>query len=276
MPLGAALLLLMGVGPALPWGSATAEQMRRALLPPLLGAAVVTALGFAFGARHPWTLLTLAFAGYTLQVTLRELWLPVSQRMRAHGEGAGRAVAGALLRQGRRRLGGYIVHAGAVIVFSSIAVSSTMQVSKELQMNVGDSARIGPYTLTFLRIEELTEPHRQSVVARIAVSRGGDELGVLSPRMNQYENQREPIGTPAVRSFLAEDLYLSVMNIDASGGKVGLLALINPMVGWIWAATGMMALGGLIALVLPHREATVLARAVSPSAEYGAVTGTPR
>ena len=40
VPLGAALLFLMGVGPALPWGRATPEQIRRALLPPLAGAAL--------------------------------------------------------------------------------------------------------------------------------------------------------------------------------------------------------------------------------------------
>ena len=53
------------------------------------------------------------------------------------------------------------------------------------------------------------------------MSRGGRDLGMLSPRMNQYERQREPIGTPAVRSSLFEDLYLSVMNIDPASGQPG-------------------------------------------------------
>jgi ascorbate-specific PTS system EIIC-type component UlaA len=38
---------------------------------------------------------------------------------------------------------------------------------------------------------------------------------------------------------------------------LGLLAMINPMVGWIWIATGIMALGGVIAL-LPRRAAVAL------------------
>src|SRR3970282_1210416 len=42
VPLGIALLLLMGVGPALPWGRATPQQVRQALVPPPLGAALVT------------------------------------------------------------------------------------------------------------------------------------------------------------------------------------------------------------------------------------------
>jgi cytochrome c-type biogenesis protein CcmF len=38
VPVGIALLSLLGVGPALPWGAATRVQFRRALLPPLGGA----------------------------------------------------------------------------------------------------------------------------------------------------------------------------------------------------------------------------------------------
>jgi len=272
VPMGAALLFLMGVGPALPWGRATAEQTRRALLPPLAGAAGLAAVGLLVGARNPWTLVTLAFGGYTAQVTLGELLLPLRQRMKAHGEGFGHALLEAGVRRGRRRTGAYVVHAGAAIVIVAIAVSSTMGVSKELQLRTGESASVGDYTLTFLRTDEVSEPHRQSLVARVAVSHRGREIGVMAPRMNQYERQREPVGTPDVHTSLTEDFYLSIMNVDAQSGTLALHALVNPMVGWIWAATGLMALGGLIALVPRRRGDAVAVRAaiVSAAAELGA------
>jgi hypothetical protein len=44
------------------------------------------------------------------------------------------------------------------------------------------------------------------------------------------------------------------------------------MVAWIWAATGIMALGGLVALVpVRRRDVTVRVGAVTPSADYGAL-----
>jgi cytochrome c-type biogenesis protein CcmF len=140
-------------------------------------------------------------------------------------------------------------------VIVAIAVSSTMGTSREAQLKVGEKTEVGAYTLTFVGVEQVSEPHREAVVAKVAVSRGGRDLGFLHPRMNQYERQREPIGTPAVRSSLFEDLYLSVMNIDPASGNLGLLAMVNPMVGWIWAATGLMALGSLVGLV-PSRQDT--------------------
>jgi cytochrome c-type biogenesis protein CcmF len=252
VPIGTALLMLLGVGPALPWGRATPEQVRRALLPPLAGGAVLAAIGLLLGVRNVWTVLTLFFGGYAAQVTLRELWLPVGQRLRK-GESLVQAVVG-VQRQGRRRVASYVVHAGAIVMIVAIAVSSTMSVSQETQLARGQSFQLGSYTLTFVGAETVKEQHRQAVVARVAVTRDGRPIATLLPRMNHYESQREPVGTPAVRSSLVEDLYLSIMNIDPEQQTVGLHALVNPMVAWVWLAMFIMAFGGVLAL-LPSRRA---------------------
>ncbi len=267
VPIGVALLFLMGIGPALPWGRASRVQMRQALLPPLAAAGVFTALGLLAGVRHPWTLVALFCGGYTAQVTLGELWLPVARRMRAHGEGLGAAVSGVQGRA-RRRVAGYLVHAGAVLALVAVAVSSTEGITTEVQVARGEAVTLGPYTLTFQGVDQLSEPHREAVVANVAVRRGDRDLGLLQPRMNYYASQREPIGTPAVRSSLRHDLYLSVLNIDPEGRSIGLHAMINPMVVWLWIATLVMGLGGLLGL-LPSRRVHAAAALAAPPAGEG-------
>jgi len=254
VPIGLALLFLMGVGPALPWGRANGEQMRRALIPPAIGGAIAAAIGWAAGVRHGWTLLTLAFGGYTLWITVREIWLPVRQRMRSRGEGVGEAIVASQIHRGRRRLAAYIVHAAAVVVIVSIAVSSTMGKVSEVRLNKGQTTKIGGYELTFIGAEERNEPHRISTAARFEVRRDGKLVRVLEPAMNLYQGQREPIGTPDVMTTLTHDLYLSVMSIDAGAQVVGLHSMVNPMVGWIWIAVGFMGLGGLMALIPSRRR----------------------
>jgi cytochrome c-type biogenesis protein CcmF len=265
VPIGVALLFLMGIGPALPWGRSGGAELRRALLPPLAAAAVFVALGLLAGVRHPWTLVALFCGGYAAQVTLGELWLPVARRMRSRGEGIGAAVAQVQSRA-RRRLAGYLVHAGAVLALVAVAVSSTEGITTEVQVARGEAVSLGPYTLTFRGVRELSEPHRQAVVADVAVRRGAADLGLLQPRMNYYASQREPVGTPAVRSSLRHDLYLSVLNIDPEGRSIGLHAMINPMVVWLWIATLLMGLGGLFAL-LPSRRARAAALAAPAAGE---------
>jgi cytochrome c-type biogenesis protein CcmF len=192
------------------------------------------------------------------------------QQRHARGEPLAVAAGEALAGRGRRRAAAYVAHAGVVIVVVAIAVSSTMGTSREVQLQQGESFNLGRYTLTFLGVQQVKEPHREAVVANVSVYRNGENLGVLSPAMVQYPTQREPIGTPAVRSSLREDLYLSMMNVDPARGSLGLLAMVNPMVAWIWIATGITALGGVLAL-LPRRRprvatVTASAPAVPPSA----------
>ena len=226
VPVGIALLFLLGIGPALPWGAAAREQIRRALLPPLAGAIALAAAGLTFGARNPWTILTLACGGYALQVTVVQL---------------------AKLRGSRRAIGAYVIHLGVVIAMIAIAVSSTMRLQSEVMLKTNESAAIGAYRVTFLGTEERSEPHRASTIARVRVTKDGREVTALEPRMNQYEMMREPIGTPDVHSTLAGDLYVSIASIE--NGRAGLLLIVTPLVSWIWIAVLLMATGGVIALV---------------------------
>jgi cytochrome c-type biogenesis protein CcmF len=107
----------------------------------------------------------------------------------------------------------------------------------------------------------------------VAVEREGKSVGVLTPRMNYYPNQREPVGTPAVRSSVREDLYLSVLNLDVGRQTLGLHAMVKPMVAWIWGATAVLGLAGLMALVPPSRRREEAARASRPA---GQLVGTSR
>lgn len=240
VPVGAALLFLIGIGPALPWGRATREQIIRALVPPFVTGAIVAVIGYALGVRNAWTLLTLLFGGYAFHVTVLQLWMPVAR-------GGVRA-----LSRGRRRVGSYVVHAGAVIVLVAIAVSSTMRTTKEVRLTRGQSAQIGSYVVTFLGSEDRAEPHRQSLIARFAVTSNGKPVTTLEPRMNQYASMREPIGTPDVHSTLKGDLYLSLMNVEQSSDRIAVLMIVTPMVAWIWIAVLLMGVGGLVALIPPR------------------------
>jgi cytochrome c-type biogenesis protein CcmF len=265
VPVGTALVFLLGIGPALPWGRASKEQLKKSLLPPLIGGVVVAAAGLLLGARNPWSVATLLFGGYAGWVTLRELITPVAQRM-TRGENVATATTQALWKRGRRRFGSYIVHAGAVIVFVAIAVSSTTRTQREITLNKGQTATIGKYTVTFTGTEVRQEPHRASTIVHVDVAKNGAVVKQLEPRMNQYFSMRDPIGTPSVYSTIGGDLYVSIMNLDGSGQRVGLFLLITPMVGWIWYSVLLMGLGGVISLI-PTRQVYAVSPATAPAIE---------
>jgi cytochrome c-type biogenesis protein CcmF len=244
VPVGAALLFILGIGPALPWGRATAVQIRRALLPPFIGAAVLVVIGFFGGARSPWTLVTLAFGGYAA-------WVTVAQISRGK------------VFTARRRLASYVVHAAVIVMLIAVAVSSSMRETTELHFTTGQTQQASGHDVKFLGVFQQQEPHRSSLIGRFSVSRDGKELAVLEPRMNQYERMREPIGTPDVYTTAGGDFYIALSNIDPATQTASITVFSSPLIVWIWIAVVIMALGALFGL--RAGKAAVTARAIVPA-----------
>jgi cytochrome c-type biogenesis protein CcmF len=270
VPLGALLLFVLGVGPALPWGKASREQVRKALLPPITTAVIFVVIGYVLGARTPWTLITLAFGGYAAQVTLGQMFLPMLQRMRG-GESIGTAFVDAQLRRGRRRFASYVVHAAAVVVIIAIAISSSMRQTHEVHFTKGQTQKVGGYDVTFLGVEQRSEPHRLSTIGSFDVKRDGTPIARLEPRMNQYQSMREPIGTPDVHTTALGDFYVSLSNVDQATQTASITVYIAPLVVWVWIAVIAMALGALFGLIPTRR--VVMREAREPIPESAATEG---
>ncbi len=249
IPISFGLLLMMGIGPALPWGRASKEKLQRALIYPIPAALVGAALTWLLGGRTVPMLLTGALTGYTLWVTSDQSLRPTRQRMKK-GEGAGEALATSA-RRAPRMLGAYLSHIGVIITFVAIAVSSTYQTAREgLLREDSGVLEIAGYELTLDHVDVVEQPHMASQHASIRVHRDGKDLGLLKPAMNFYPRQQDPIGTPSVRTTLGHDLYLTLMNVQRDGG-VGLRAIVTPGVLWIWIGVFVLVLGTFVCLIEP-------------------------
>ena len=270
MPIGVAIVFLMGVGPALPWGRATPLEVKRALAVPAVVGVLSLAVPAVAGWHNGWVFATWFVAGFAATVSLRDMWTPVAAIRRRKELGLGGAMVEAF-RRGRRRIGGQVVHLGVAMMAVSIATSGAFQTSREIVLDQGESAEVGEYTLRFESTDRYQEPHRSVVAANISVLQGGQLLTTLSPRMNRYTGQMAPIGTPAVHSRIGEDLYLSVMQVDEKDRYVGLRIFVNPLVSWLWIATGVMVLGCGIALwPVRRRDAAVAEGPTPPEAKEAA------
>ncbi len=254
VPLGVAILFLMGVGPSLPWGRASPETLRRQfLLPAAVGVAVVIVC-IAAGLSGGLTLLTFGLAGFVATVTLREMALPVRVRMREQGEPLPRAVWRSATRA-RRRFGGYVVHLGVVLVFVAVAASQSYVVHTTATLRPGERFQLGAYTVQFQGLRDGVDPHRRWIAAEVDVTDGRGRHHPLGPRMNFYERSTDPIGSPAIRSAVFEDLYLTLLAFDQGSPSASFNAWIFPMVSWIWWSLPFFVGGALIAAWPERRRA---------------------
>ena len=253
IPLGLAILLTMGLGNALPWGEVAEPQLGRRLGRPLVGAALLALPLLAVGFHRPLPLLATALGGYAAHASLHELWVPIAARRRARGESLGQALSRSFAKN-RRRYAGQLAHISVIGIIVSIAISTAYQQRMDVVLEQDEVTELGPYSLRFVRVSEREEPHRVSTFVEVEVSRNGKVLQTMTPAMNQYRTQRQPIGTPDVRTELFRDLYVSIQHVAPGGRQVGLRMFLNPMVPWIWWCTGTLFLSGLIACMPGRRR----------------------
>ena len=229
----------------MPWGNIDQKDALKRLALPIAGAVVATVLALVCGATGFTPLLSFAVSGFALVTTLRELVEPAHARKEKKSEGWGTALW-TTWKKTRRRTGGYVVHIGVIMIAVAVTGSGAFKDLSEVTLKEGQSVEIQEYRLTYTGKETVTESHRASEIAKVTVSRGGSDIGVLEPKLNNYFRMGSVIGTPAVHNFLDEDLYLNLVNMNEDGSIVGLQVITQPLVLWLWVGGGVMMVGTLI------------------------------
>jgi cytochrome c-type biogenesis protein CcmF len=253
-PLGLALLFLMGVGPALPWRRTSAEDLKRTFWLPVGIGVTVAIVAYAAGIRRVYPLITFSFAGFVMTTIFEEFRKGVQARRRMSGAGPVRAF-GQLLARSHRRYGGYIVHAGIVVIVVALSVSAAWRFEREATLNLGERLQVGDYGIQLERVYGDQEPQRFVVGSSFSIWDGDRQIGTMEPRMNFYPSSQQPIATPAVRSSPKEDLYLTLMAFDNQQGTYATVrAIVNPGVPWLWVGGMIIAIGAVLAILPAPRR----------------------
>jgi len=247
LPICAALLFLMGVGPALPWRRASTEVLKKQLVPPAIVAVVALVVSFLVGVRAPYGLLTFAFGAFALAANVREFIDGAAARRRAHGESPLIAL-GRLVGGNRRRYGGYVAHLGVLTVALGIGASSLFRTEREATLMKGQAMEAGPFTVRLDEVYGREEPQRSVLAAGVTILRDGREIGRMEPRMNFYPMSDQPVPTPSVRSRPAGDLYINLQAFAQDGSNATLRVIVEPLVPWIWAGGMIVCLGAIISM----------------------------
>ncbi|MGH7636639.1 MAG: heme lyase CcmF/NrfE family subunit [Gemmatimonadaceae bacterium] len=248
VPAMVALIFLMGVGPALPWGNASWAQARQRLRAPIAGTVILAAIGIAAGARDPYAIAAFACVGYAATANLREYWVGARARRRAHGEHWGTAL-GRLTLGNRRRYGGYLAHVGILFVALGVAASSEFRSEREATLRRGETLTVAGQTVRLTNVWGKQEAQRFVVGASLdVIGRDSAVIGMLQPRMNFYPVSEQPVPTPDVRSRLSGDLYANLQAFDPRGTTATVKLIAEPLVPWIWFGGLVTVIGAVIGM----------------------------
>jgi cytochrome c-type biogenesis protein CcmF len=256
IPLGLFLLLLTGIGPLIAWRKASAANLQRQFIVPVVSGLVSTAVLFLSGLHDFYPLMALSLAGFVLGTVGQEFYRGIRARSTLHGEGLVLAAVN-LIARNRRRYGGYIVHVGIVIYFVAFT-GLAFQVKKEIDLEPGATATIRSpfgdvYTLKHMGVSQYTRLNRQVSAALVQVSRDGKSLGTMTSEQRQYIDS---FGNPTfelatvvdIHSDLREDLYLVYAGSVGGTEQARFTVYVNPLVSWFWIGCGVLIVGGLITM----------------------------
>ena len=216
-PIGVLLVLFTGIGPLFAWGRLSGGAARRLLLWPGIAAATTIAvlLAISDAGSHLWALFVFAFAAFTFVALLGEFWRAGSTRHTLTGEAYPRALATAVGRN-RRRYGGYVVHAGIALTLIGIAASSSFQTNRDLRLQVGQSAKVGDYTIAYRKLTADPTNERIAFTSQLDVTRDGKHVATLNPARNYYPTQ-DPTAGAIGRYFMGESTSEVGLRTNAGG-----------------------------------------------------------
>lgn len=254
VPICVMLLFLIGVGPMLPWRTASLADFRRKTRLPFVALVVTLSVALSFGLRNVWGLIAFSFAAWAAAANLQEFAEGTAARRRAAGRNVLASFAG-LIRSNPRRYGGYIAHLGLIMSAVGMTGSSVLQSDIVSTVRPGESVELRGYTVRFDGLDAADEPHRFVVLANLTVLIDGDEVGRMDPRLNYYRSRgEEAITTPSVRSRPHQDLYVTLLAFEQDGSTATLHVIVEPLVVWIWIGSFVVAFGALISMLGGRRR----------------------
>ncbi len=269
VPIGLALLCLMGTGPLLAWRRTTPEGLGRQFLWPLasavlLGGSLVLAGVPFWGAGLSFGLC--AFVGASV---VQELVRGVRVRRAAGGADPIPARIGVVARS-TRRYGGYLVHLGIALMFVGFA-GSQFHAEEQVLLRPGEEASVRGYVVRHEAVRVTDDGQKQMVTAHLTLSRDGREIGKLTPARWMYrKHEQQPETRVAIRRGLLGDLYVVMPAFELKDQSISLQVVVNALVSWIWVGFLVLAVGGGIAL-LPERAAYIARRRLPAGAQPASI-----
>ncbi|MDM8519698.1 heme lyase CcmF/NrfE family subunit [Anaerolineales bacterium HSG6] len=257
-PLWAALVLLMGVAPLLPWRRTSLKRARQAFTWPTIVALITMGALVALRITIWGAVLGFGLCAFTLTTIVVEYWRGV--RVRHHrGESYPVALKN-LIARNRRRYGGYMIHLGVILIAIGVIGSQFYQTETQQNIAVGESMEIhsdmfGTYTMTYQGLQEGDSPDDRLITeAYLTVSYNGETIGELVPVREYFVVQQQPMTIPDKMVIpLLSDLYVILGGWEGSGETATFKAYINPLVNWLWVG-GFVFIAGTMVAAWPTPE----------------------
>jgi cytochrome c-type biogenesis protein CcmF len=253
-PLFLMLVLITGICPLIGWRKASTTNLKKNFMFPGIAAILAGIIMVVFGIRQPYALLAFALSAFVGGTIIQEYVTAIRSRKKLTGESSPGAAVKILWKM-RRRYGGHIVHFGLAMMVVGITASSAYKLESQATLQMGESMSISDFTLKYEDFRQYEKYNRTIYAAKLGVFRDGKRIDEMEAERRYYINAKQPTTEVSLRSTLAEDLYVTMPGIGR-GNEITLKVAVNPLLIWVWLGSGLMVVGGILAIIPSRRRET--------------------
>lgn len=227
------IIIISGICPLLPYGNSKFSDVVKNLWPSFVFMVVATILIYIYGYTKPLPLVLFAFTSFSLFTILLQIFKGIMKN------GIG------IIYRNSRLYGALIIHFGLVVMAYGVIASAFYNVSIDKVVAPGETIPFYDYELKVgeLVIEENT--NYVSVYSPVKVYEKGKYIVTMTPERRFYNNNKEPYAEVSIYTKPQGDLYLILASYSKPENIIGINAIFEPFIVWIWIGCGIMVLGGL-------------------------------
>ncbi len=211
LPMGLALVMLMGIAPALGYGRANNGNLRMRLLPVAIGAHVAIVALLVINIRSPWALAAAGVSAAVVMAIVTSLVQMAMLRHQSHGESLALA-AWRTLRLNHRRYGAHLVHLSVAMITVGVAGSSLYTDKTLVQLAPGQSTQVHGYTLALRDLGPSDGPNYGTYAGSLAVTDSSGSVRVLTPERRKYNKADQEQAIVQLNTNWREDLYVTLVS----------------------------------------------------------------
>ena len=245
-PMSVVLLVLMAIAPLVSWRSADAKVLwGRTRMSAWVALATVVVL-LVLGVRRPAEVVAIFLAVLAAGAALRTLRGSLVAAIR---RGSWRGVLRA------PSTGGMVVHLGVVVLALGIVTSTTYVHRSEVTLATGQRTVVDGQFVSFSGFANVSDALESATALKVTVD--GHQL---RPAVTTFNGRGgTTVGTPAIDSNLARDVYVTFDAVGGNGstsgaqvenhlpkGSVVLGVTVEPLLAWLWLGGLMIAFGSAL------------------------------
>jgi cytochrome c-type biogenesis protein CcmF len=146
----------------------------------------------------------------------------------------------------RAVLGMTVAHIGLGVLVIAVSTVESYSIERTAALRPGEAITLGDYAYRLDAVRDVQGPNYIAKRAEITVLRDGKPVTTLYPEKREYWVQASILTEASIQRRWNKDLF-AVVAADLQGGAWSVGAQVRPLIGYVWFAAVLMALGGIFA-----------------------------